>query len=300
MTALCLGLGWWSQGALKQKRAVEVLRSIGANVRYDIDVGEFGYETASARVAPPGRIETNLGIDYVHNVAMVFLVSHSSPFPKDEVLNSLRCFPRLRFLYLYARDLTDDDLAAICKQGELESLKISIPGVTPPGLRHLRDLKILTKLELQEFALNEDAAVEIAQLTGLTRLSISPHQVEVDGLATIATMRGLNELRVFPDDPITDEQVACLASMSQLHALSLSPCFELSDESFERLAGMNGLRRLSLGNLKLNERKIAALATMQGLKGLELWSDGADHEPIDLNPLRQALPNCPIETDLRP
>jgi hypothetical protein len=297
VTALCLWLGWWTQSGLRQKHAVELLKSKGVSVVYDVEYVEtIPGRLTPMRLKPAGWLETQLGIDYFHNVAVVSRFYGRSSATKQEVLASIRHFPRLKWLQLLV-ELSDDDLAKIGTRHDLESLMIVGPGISAKGLRQLRALPKLRLLELQLNEITRDVADEISHLGALTRLSLLSVTLEADALAPLSTMNGLCHLAISPTVAMTDDQIASVARMSQLQELTLERCDELSDDSYERLAAMPRLQKLILSRVHLNPSSIEALASMHGLRQLQLWNL-VDGVPVNLKSLRQALPNCEIDSNL--
>ena len=145
---------------------------------------------------------------------------------------------------------------------------LNMPEVTDDDLPRLR---VLTKL--QELTLNgtlvTDAGLEhLAELTQLQLLSLDSTSV-------------------------TDAGLEHLAELTRLQWLSLSGT-KVSDAGLEQVGRLTQLRRLQLGGTKVTDGGLKHLVGLRQLQYLGLYNTKVTETGV--KKLRQALPNCVIDT----
>ena len=133
-------------------------------------------------------------------------------------------------------------------------------------------------------AWNADGNVRVLVLAGA---SMTPEVLDA-----VRELSHLEELDLIGTD-ITDRQVRQLTALTSLYALDLS-FTDVSDEAIAHLATMPTLRCLVVDYTKVTDKSLEALSRMSQLTFL--FIAGTEFTSEGLSELRQALPNCHIQT----
>jgi hypothetical protein len=233
LMALSISLGWWSNSALRQKRAVERLRSLGISVYQISDDGPLG--------ALSDWLETWVDVDYVCNATLVLQRQQLDRQERDEFLATLAELPQLNMVLITGYPpVTDEDLRQLCVLRRLRVLVVVGPPITASGLVHLQKLSALRSLGLYESRLTADAAQVISRLSNLGGLTLHKAQLNDDVLRHIGTMKKLRNLGLGESSGITDDNLMHLAGMTELHSLDISGA-EITDSGLECLIGLEQL-----------------------------------------------------------
>lgn len=124
-----------------QKRAVEVIKASGGEVRYDFEY-DRNLDRRTDDPAPPGPdwLRNVIGVDYFASVTCVDFRNAD-----DRSLAAVAGLPNLRALVLTGDlNVTDAGLGWLAKNYQLEELRIDgCRNLTDAGLKHLRGLKSL-------------------------------------------------------------------------------------------------------------------------------------------------------------
>jgi hypothetical protein len=189
MTALCLWLGWWSQSAMRQKRAVEQLRAMQVVYHYEIAKGTPNSLSQ--------RIERLLGVDFVRNVEYVRQERTLTHAGRTEFLHVLGDLPRLRVVWLFARPCaTDDDLRILADYKQLTSLNLVADDVSDFGITHLSTLSELVTLRLVRPHISADGIKGIGEMANLKRLALCEVQLNDESLWGLCSLKKLKALRL--------------------------------------------------------------------------------------------------------
>jgi hypothetical protein len=151
----------------------------------------------------------------------------------------------------------------------LQKLNLCLMGVTASDLKELRGLKRLQKLNLGANGVTDAGLKELRELKGLQTLILSKTGVTDAGLKDLRELKGLETLDL-SNNVVTDAGLKELRELKSLQWLSLDPT--------------------PVTNAGLKE-----LHELKSLRKLKLWSTGGVTY-VGLNELRDALPNCLIET----
>jgi hypothetical protein len=223
-------LGWWSQSALRQKRAVERLRALGVSVHHISDDGHLD--------ALSGWFATWVDIDYVCNANLVIQRQKLDRKQRDELLTTLMELPNVTSVFIIAPpEVTDEDLRQLCTLRKLTRLVVVGPPITDSGLARLKNLNGLRSLGLWESRLTLDGAQAISQLPNLGGLNLRKSHLNNDVLRHIGTMKKLGYLSLEGSTGINDESLMQLSNLHELRQLDLTGA-EISDRGLECLIGL--------------------------------------------------------------
>jgi hypothetical protein len=136
----------------------------------------------------------------------------------------------------------------------------------------------------------------LVPIHGLQELTLANAGLNDATLAQLPTLPTLKRL-VLDGNDIRGTGLPHLAGQSELIDLSLSHP-NLIELAAENLAELKRLKRLSLAGSSLTDAGIKPLANLTNLESLDLRRTKVTATGID--ELKKALPNCKIETDVKP
>ncbi|MFI4849482.1 MAG: protein kinase [Gimesia chilikensis] len=241
---------------------------------------------------------------------------------EDDQLASLANLKKLTGLYLDSSSISDTALTHLGKLQQLQRLNLAKTKITGAGLSSLGEIPGLMYLDLSESALTNVGLKNIGNLKQLVTLNIPTISgIDDTGLAHIAGLTNLQELYLHNNPQLTDDGIKHLQGMHQLTELTLANT-GFSDAGMKYLSGIKDLEKLHLANCqRLSDAGIEHLANLKKLKSLLLFltpitDAGLKHlhglkklEMLDLRDtkvtsagitaLKQALPNCKIESNFK-
>ena len=134
ITVFCVLLGWYTSRSLQQKKSVELLSEMGAEIDY-----------AAANVPIVSDLLARvLGDDFAYSVHDAKLHHNTT---NDDV-ELLRAFRNLQSLTVRGTTLDDDGLASVGKLTTLHSLSLQTPCLNRGNAERLRSLRNLRSLTL--------------------------------------------------------------------------------------------------------------------------------------------------------
>lgn len=224
---------------------------------------------------------------------------------------------QLKSLILCATMVEDSGLPHLANLTQLEYLNLGVTKVTDDGLAQLLPLKSLRKLDLRQTKVTDDGLVRLQGLPALEEIDLDVRVMTDRGLQnyltvvrkprklslqnTAVTDAGLRYLSDCPDLEILNlatTKVSHLPKFNQLTNLThLNLCHTcLSVKGFEQLAQMQNLLTLDLSNLQVKHplTSLLKLKSLTSLGTLQIYSWSLQTDEID--ELRQALPNCKIQS----
>jgi hypothetical protein len=232
MAVLGVGLGWWSQSALRQSSAVKRLEALNVVVVYDWEFGPDG-----SKVSPvPTWLLNSLGRDCFHSVFEIYQHSQSAQASARTIVDDLEAFPKLRVLTFSVNpNVTDADLHAIGRMPELEVLRLwNSRAITPKGLLHLRGMNHLRQLDFSGFTVNADGVVALSGVSGLTELRLTRATLDQDMLTEVGKLTHLTVLEIDGPRVPGDVDLRHFVSLVNLKRLSLPEC-RLSSDGLAKL-----------------------------------------------------------------
>lgn len=146
-SALFGWLGIKVRQAQRQKDAVEAIRELHWDVKYD-----YEYDPNATRFVPPtppgpAWVRNSFGVDFLANVVYVDFLSDGVT---DAGLDYLEGLNQLKYLHLKNANITDAGLVRIQGLTQLEFLTLSRTRVTDAGLVYLKGLTHLEYLYLEQ------------------------------------------------------------------------------------------------------------------------------------------------------
>jgi hypothetical protein len=261
VTALGCWLGIEADRALKQRRAVEMVRNLGGMVGYRYQRIATSNWDPSVEPWAPQWLRQTLGEDYFVSVFEVYLAHYGNPVdPPLDVLQRL----------------SDDDIARLAGLRRLERLDLAKAPVTAQGLAHLAGLQDLEYLDLRDTIITDQHLEQVGRLRHLKDLRLGGHSNTSPVGGSQITDRGVSHLKhltqldtLFLDDlPITDAGLAHLTGLKNLHDLSLRRT-RVTD------AGMKSLESLPLRRLAVNGTRVThrAASNLRKTNGCQVSTD---------------------------
>lgn len=192
----------------------------------------------------------------------------------DGIRKLALALPNLRKLSLRARNIGDEELAAIGSLSSLESLNLDrLFGATSAGVEHLAGLQ-----RLKELRLSADSSFVpqiITALPNLTSLHLAGDEGPTDGqFKGICKLKGLRSLSINAGR-LTDSCVTDLSRLSRLQELGLFN-LKTGNNIVAHSENLRNLRRLSISG-NVDEDALMRLAKLKDLRSLYLLEV---HPPI--------------------
>lgn len=302
--AICL----WviTDRAQRQRRAVEVLANLGAELWYDYqkvpgerlginDLAERCFD-ANARL-PDSWLRSMLGDEYVAH-PLKLKIGHQRVIDNDG-LAYLPDLPHLEAIMVYRVQLRDQDLSYL----RLPNLRYAhfFEG-TLAQIEHTTSFSFLANCpRLEDVILSGqgfrgDAA---KYLSGLTRLrGLALRQVAIDD-AGLGSLRDLTRLELLELEApnIGDVGLGHLREMKALVALSLRNT-RVTDDGLRHLEGFTNLGYLNLDGTAVTDAGVEHLRGLPSLKRVEVHAPAVTARGVER--WRAALPTCNVNPEPLP
>ena len=248
-TALAVWMGWYSNRAWQQRRAVETILRKGGRICYYYN---DPVRDPMAVSAPQPALANYLGIDFVETVTIA------------------------EFL---GKDFTDADLALLDQLPRVHWLRLYDTSITGSGFRHVSSCKKVTVLLVNLSPLEDLALTEIGRMPQLKTLHITDgSRITDDGLRALASLRQLESLSLSQCD-ISDAGLEKLDPPESLREVSLEDT-HIGNASVSLLARLPNVTRLSLVGSPVGDAAIPDLARMSGLKSVMLGNTRTSNEGL--------------------
>jgi internalin A len=256
-------LGWVTNRARQQSRAVAVISRAGGHARYDLGRNEVAAPPDGPCSLPAWLVRV-VGIDHFYYVVAIHAGDGS--YFTDVEMAAVGTFERLEILNSSAGHVTDAGLAHLARLTRLNSLSLVGPGVTDAGLAHLRDLVELRSLSLID---SQVSGSGLAHLQGLARLeSLCLDGSRVRDLGVLRHLARLENLYL-SRTPVTDEDLAALVvHFPHLELIKLDDT-AIGNPGLAHLARLTRLEYLSLNGTQVGDDGLNQLAGLS-LVDLEL------------------------------
>jgi hypothetical protein len=235
ITVFGVWLGIKVDQARRQKRAVEGLQALGADIRYEHHRGKNGslHDTKNELNVPAWAREL-CGDDFFQTVRGVYFWQLQAPkqiIPlriTDEDLKCLADLPHLERLYIDNAPLTDAGLAHLKHPKRLRAVNLQHTKVGDDFVRRLAGSKLLQVLVLTGTNVNDEGLVELGELPELVALSLLQTKTGDRGLAAFAE-RELETLR--PGINTTDAGLQQFRTLAKIQDFEAEDC-QISGEAF--------------------------------------------------------------------
>ena len=140
--------------------------------------------------------------------------------------------------------------------------------LTQNGFHALQNLVNLSNLNVEDTKIQNDSIPILAKLP-LEQLFLRFSTLQENALAPFVGHEYLQKLQV-PLRRLTDKDLVHLASIPHLEAVSAEQCELLTAKDFEALSKSTSIQEIDLASTRVNDKAVAALATMAQLKTINL------------------------------
>ncbi|MGI8981960.1 MAG: leucine-rich repeat domain-containing protein [Pirellulaceae bacterium] len=305
MVLLCLLLGsfaWWRDRAERQRKVVEELRALGADVQYRyFSLWEKRNFDPSKEFFPCTLLRLCLGVDFIYDVSIVNFTK-PAPIPiattqaamerirklphleslaidgdaiRGADLDTLPCLESLKVLSISSsrasaiRDyrgglFKDEDLIPLEKAGNLEGLGLSYQPIGDDGMAHLRNCRKLDMLLISGTNVGDEGLKYLSEMNDLRQLDICYSRVTDGGLKALRHCDSLVEIMMGGNE-ITGAGFADLGPKPKLRSL-ITYSMPISDSALPHLALFPNLELLMLNNTHVSG---AGLSSLKGLPSLK-------------------------------
>lgn len=155
------------------------------------------------------------------------------------------------------KDTTDADLSCVETLTQLEFLSVARCRIRGEGLRSLRDIVSLKKLDLSNTFINDEALSFLPALPNLVYLDIGGAPLTAEALTPLTMDKFPNLIDLNVPGPFCDDSWAtALLNMSQLQRLGLYGT-RLTDQGLRRMAEHKSLRDIAIGRSYVSEEGLA-------------------------------------------
>lgn len=245
--------------AREQKTAVEAIRKLHGNVRYDYEANYLAGEGSPV----PALLRREVGDDFFHDVTIV-------EFEKGETADT-----ELKYL---------DGLT------QLQALVLKCTRITDAGLEHLKGMRQLQSLDLQNTEITDAALNYLDGMTQLKSIWLSNTHISDAGLERLKGMDQLQSLGL-AGTQITDAGLKHVGELKQLRILSLSGT-KITGVGLKSLEELDKLAMLDIEYTQVDD---AGLEHLKGLKRLQnLHLVGTKVTDRGIEEFHKALPKCGI------
>jgi len=225
VTVFGVWLGVKVDQARRQKRAVETLKALGADIRFEHQrVPQGGFD---------GRIELDVptwarelcGDDFFQTVTGVYFWHRGSqdqkqPRPRairDEDLECLADLPHLEVLHIDKAPITDAGLSHIAHPERLTSVTLSDTRIGDGFVQRLKGAERLRALWIDNTDVTDSGLAELSGVTTIKRLSLLGTKTGDQGLAAFRECRQLEALK--PGRNVTDKGIQQFETLENVKAL---------------------------------------------------------------------------------
>jgi beta-lactamase regulating signal transducer with metallopeptidase domain/Leucine-rich repeat (LRR) protein len=176
---------------------------------------------------------------------------------------------KIPWLSLYY-PVTDSDLSYVSKLKDLNALDVLSGKLTDAGLEHLKNLKDLEGIYLEENSPQiTNAGLSYLQgLTNLKALTIESPQITDAGITYLENFTVLEELGIF-DTKITDAGLVHIQKLTKLKRLYLNGN-KITDAGLAQLKNLSVLWELRLANTQVTDAGMVYIKNMTGIRRLNL------------------------------
>jgi hypothetical protein len=312
---LFAGFAWRRNRAERQRKIVEELRELGADVeyqyfsltkppRFNVMVSpsdefflcawlrrllgdDFVYDVSAVRIVKPvPLVTTRAALVLIRQLREIKTLCLDGDALHAADLWELPCLEYLHNLSLASRSsistrlyrggrLTDADLAPLQRATQLQGLELGYQPIGDAGTAHLRNCRKLQLLFLEGTNVGDEGLANLGDLTELEGLDIHYTRVTDAGLKNL---RNLNKL-----------QFLWIAGN------------ELTGAGFSDVGPLPQLQSINAHSTKFNDVNLTHLAKFPELQNLMLASTKVDGSGLkslkDLKRLAIRLPNCPVTDD---
>ena len=207
------------------------------------------------------------------------------------------CEHLTQFQLSNSADVGDAGLEPFRQCKKLKSLGLAGTGVTDAGLAYFNGCHDLTALTLYEHLVTDLGLANFKDCQKLESLGLAHERMTEKGLGYFQDCRNL-QLLTLNNTPLGDGALAQLKSFPKLKSLDFANEGMVTNAGLATLPTLKGLTFLNLTATQVDDAGVEPLKKLTNLTRLHL--NGTKMTPAGLAKLKKALPNCKIETDIKP
>lgn len=272
------GLGWFSLQRAREARrnwVIATIQSSGSSVEFD-GTGISRILWFGGSINPASLPQRSLTADQ---------------------LDALGSCDRLRELLMVTAVMTDEGLAELSHDSQLQSLYCFKPRITDGGVKHLAKLTGLKKLELLRVPELTDASLaHLAGLTNLQEINLSGSGITGSGLIHLGALRKLESLTM-PRSPLDDAGLANIGRLTSLKKLYIGGGGTYTDAGIASLSNLIGLTELGIGSDGCTDAGISSLAGLTNLRTLNVVGSQVTDAWLDRMATMKSLRQVEIGVD---
>jgi hypothetical protein len=264
VTVLCIWLGLKVNEALRQKRAVEALEALGAQIAYAHQRVKNGFDT-KIDLNVPSWARAVLGDDFFRTVTSVsflprFTEDRNETLPYSITDNDLACLadlPWLEQFFVVDAPISDAGVAHLANPDRLLRFVAVSTHIGDATLKRLALATRLDRIQVDDTRITDEGLLALGGLENLKILGLGDTRISDEGLEVIREMTALEYLVLARTD-ITNTGLAHLRESNKLMILYLHGT-RVTDEGLVHLHGLPMLSRVLLNETQVTPEGIAKL-----------------------------------------
>jgi hypothetical protein len=225
VTVFGVWLGIKVDQARRQKRAVEALRALGAEIAYEHQRVPNGFDR-TIELGVPAWARELCGDDFFQTVRAVWFwgklsADRTETLPRaitDDDLKCLADLPHLEVLHINTAPITDEGLGYLSHPERMIQVTLSDTKIGDGFLRRLREAKRLETLWIDGTGVTDEGLAELRGMTSIKRLSLLDTQTGDRGLAAFTACRNLDVLK--PGNKVTNESLRQFENLESLETFT--------------------------------------------------------------------------------
>lgn len=272
-------------------------RKLRGRVIYGWQYHADGTRLPNAQPPGPASLQKPLGVDFFTEVTKVYLGDADVRDITDAQMERLKCLTQLDALYVRSRRVTDAGAKCIAEMPRLKELFLCDTEVTDAVLESIEHFTQLELLFLRSAKITDAGLNRLKGLVLLRRLYLGGTQVSDAGLENLKGLTRLDTLEL-RGTRVTDAVLENIKGLSHLRIFDLSAT-RITDAGLQKhLKVLAELETLNLDNTQVTDGGLEHLKDLINLRVLELAGSQVTYAGVEK--LRQALPNCRIESSAIP
>lgn len=287
------------------RRAAKYILSVGGTVR----INEIPEDYTDVRELPKSKFRlTSIWVSDSQKISDAGLAAcgncqHLTRLSMFNVpisaagLEPFRRCPKLEILQFINVKLTDDGLAYFSSCKKLQTLQLLNVSATDAGLASFSGCRDLIHLAISGPEVTDLGLAAFKDCQNLESLSLTGTQVTEKGIGHFQDCRNMQSVYIYLA-PLDDAALARFKSFPKLEGLCFSGT-QVTNAGLASLLSLKNLTSLNLGSTpQLDDASVEHLKKLTNLTDLNLVQTKLT--AAGLAELKQALPNCKIETDIKP
>jgi internalin A len=272
ITLAAVWMGYLTNRAVQQRRAVAAIKQLGGEVAYDWEFAKPDRRRSwpnNVEPHPPGSrwLRKLVGDEYFQRVREIDLHNRDSELPRAGIgLPSLSGLSHVREIDITGFELSTKQLSFLASMNELEELHLDECVLTGNALVHLRPDRLID-LKMETCQITPAALQEIGRCTLLEELSLDDTTVDAQQMGWLAPLKQLRSLAL-SNTGTTDAALAHLADLTTLRIVALDEN-PLTGAGLRHLARSQQIYKLTLEQCPLTAQGMASFPQLANLKQLD-------------------------------